>query len=88
MSTEPAPIARSDLEVNEAEDGLVVYDGANDRVHHLDRTASIIFSLCTGASSEPEMVHHLATAFGQPAEEVAGHVAKALATFRAEGLLA
>jgi hypothetical protein len=36
------------LEVNEAEDGLVVYDPAHDMVHHLNPSAAMIFDLCDG----------------------------------------
>jgi hypothetical protein len=36
------------LEINEADDGLVVYDSAHDMVHHLNPTASMIFDLCDG----------------------------------------
>ncbi|MGV3759848.1 MAG: PqqD family peptide modification chaperone [Actinomycetota bacterium] len=87
-TTDEHPQTRSDLEVNEVEDGLVVYDTARDRVHYLDATASIVFALCTGANDEATMVEQLAAAFGQPADEVARHVSTALALFRTEGLLA
>ena len=87
-TTSNHPTARGDLEVNEVEDGLVVYDTARDRVHYLDVTASVVFSLCTGANDEATMVEQLVAAFGQPADEVAAHVAAALARFRTEGLLA
>lgn len=36
------------LEVNEAEDGLVVYDPAREMVHHLNPSAAMIFDLCDG----------------------------------------
>lgn len=86
-STPTPPTARPDLEVNEVEDGLVIYDTARDRVHYLDATASIVFALCTGQNTEDDMVTHLTAAFGQPAEEVAGPVGEALARFRAEELV-
>ncbi len=37
------------LEVHESADGLVVFQEIDDRVHHLNPTASIIFELCDGA---------------------------------------
>ena len=42
------PIRADSLEINEAEDGLVVYDPAEDMVHHLNPSAALIFDLCDG----------------------------------------
>jgi hypothetical protein len=36
------------LEINEAEDGLVVYDPNRETVHHLNPAAAVIFDLCDG----------------------------------------
>lgn len=51
------------LEVNEADDGLVVYDPANDQVHHLNATASIIFDLCDGTRDPEEIARILGEAY-------------------------
>ncbi|HYB31739.1 MAG TPA: PqqD family protein [Solirubrobacteraceae bacterium] len=53
--TDHNPRRRSSLEVNEAEDGLVVYDPATDMVHHLNPSAALIFDLCDG-SRDPESI--------------------------------
>jgi hypothetical protein len=45
----PNPIRSKDLEVDEAEDGLVVFDPHEDMVHHLNPTAAVIFDLCDGS---------------------------------------
>lgn len=42
------PVRIESLEVNEADDGLVVYDPARDMVHHLNPSAAVIFDLCDG----------------------------------------
>lgn len=81
------PTARTDLEVNEVEDGLVIYDTSRDRVHYLDTTASIVFALCTGANDEATMTTQIARSFDEDPSEVAAHVATAIDTFRREGLL-
>ena len=47
--TEHNPRRRQSLEVNEAEDGLVIYDPASDMVHHLNPSAALIFDLCNGS---------------------------------------
>ncbi|MDA8310146.1 MAG: HPr-rel-A system PqqD family peptide chaperone [Actinomycetota bacterium] len=43
------------LEVNEAEDGLVVYDPTSGMVHHLNPTASVIFDL-SNSTRDPETI--------------------------------
>lgn len=43
-----APVPADGLEVHEVDDGLVVYDGAAERVHYLNPTASFVFGLCDG----------------------------------------
>jgi hypothetical protein len=82
----PSPVARDDLEVHEAADGLVIYDPRNDKAHHLNATASIIFSLCTGGVDEPTMAAQLQEAFGLD-HPPSGEVTECLAQLRSEGLL-
>jgi hypothetical protein len=53
----------ADLDVEEAEDGLVVYDPAADTVHHLNKTAAIIFGLCDGTRAAPAIADELARLF-------------------------
>lgn len=52
------------LEVNEADDGLVVYDPAHDMVHHLNLSASMIFDLCDGTRDAEAIALILAEAYG------------------------
>jgi len=49
------PIRSAGLEVEEAEDGLVVFDPHTETVHHLNPAASVIFDLCDG-SRDPDAV--------------------------------
>jgi hypothetical protein len=51
------------LEVNEAEDGLVIYDPTEDMVHHLNASASVIFDLCDGTRDPEEIARILAEAY-------------------------
>ena len=51
------------LEVNEAEDGLVVYDPATDMVHHLNPSAAVIFDLCDGTRDPEAIARVLAEAY-------------------------
>ncbi len=43
------PIRRDGLEIDEAEDGLIIFDPREDMVHHLNPSASVIFDLCDGS---------------------------------------
>jgi hypothetical protein len=52
------------LEVNEADDGLVVYDPATEMVHHLNPSASLIFDLCDGSRDVDGIAELLAEAYG------------------------
>ena len=44
------------LEVHELQGGYVIYQGAQDRVHYLNRTAAVIFELCDGISDADGIV--------------------------------
>ncbi len=48
-----------DLEINQVEDGFVIYDVGRDRVHFLNHTAVLVLGLCNGrhtAAEIPEIV--------------------------------
>ncbi|MFN8027996.1 MAG: PqqD family peptide modification chaperone [Acidimicrobiia bacterium] len=49
--TSDAPKPVEGLDVHEVDDGLVVYDGAKDRVHYLNASAALVFTLCDGTRS-------------------------------------
>jgi hypothetical protein len=50
------PIRCEGLEIDEAEDGLIVFDPREDMVHHLNPSAAIIFDLCDGSRDLDEIV--------------------------------
>jgi hypothetical protein len=85
-NTSEHPVARDDLEVYETDDGLLIYDLQRDRAHHLNPTASIIFSLCTGENDEATMAEQIRGAF-QLDTTPRGEVIDCLAMLRTEGLL-
>jgi PqqD family protein of HPr-rel-A system len=62
--TDAGPRQRESLEVNEADDGLVVYDADSDTVHHLNASAAVIFELCNGTRDAEEIARILAEAYG------------------------
>lgn len=59
----PHPETVDGLDVNEAEDGLVVYDQTTDTVHHLNKTAAVIFGLCDGSRDAAAIAAELAVLF-------------------------
>jgi hypothetical protein len=80
------PLARAGLEVVETADGYVVYDEGRDRVHRLNRTAAVVFELCTGSNSAADIAGLLQEAFAldtPPAAETEACIAQ----LRAEGLI-
>jgi hypothetical protein len=58
------PQTAEGLDVQEAEDGLVVYVAATDTVHHLNKTAGVIFGLCDGTRDAPAIAAEVASLFG------------------------
>ena len=61
--TDLNPRQADSLEVNEAEDGLVVYDPLRDMVHHLNPSAALIFDLSDGTRDADEIARLLAEAW-------------------------
>jgi hypothetical protein len=62
--TNVTPRKTTQLEVNEADDGLVVYDPTRDMVHHLNPSAAMIFELCDGTRDADAIAGLLGEAFG------------------------
>ncbi len=74
------------LDVNETDDGVVVYHEATDRVHHLNRTAALILHLCDGSRDATTIAAFLAASFAledPPVEETRA----CLKELAAEGLV-
>ena len=57
------PRAADGLDVTEAEDGLVVYVEETETVHHLNKTAAVIFGLCDGTLDGQAIADELGTLF-------------------------
>jgi PqqD family protein of HPr-rel-A system len=67
------------LELNEADDGLVVYQESRDWVHHLNATAALILQLCDGTHDADAIAAFLARGFEMdepPLEETRACLAK------------
>jgi hypothetical protein len=55
--------AADGLEITEAEDGLVIYQVSTDKVHHLNNTAAVVFSLCDGSRDVAQIAEELGKLF-------------------------
>jgi hypothetical protein len=80
------PTASPGLEVNEVADGLVIYDGEQERVHYLNVTAGVVFSLCTGASTAEEIADEVGAVYGL-GRRAEPETSECLDHLRAEGLI-
>jgi hypothetical protein len=80
------PVARPGLDVNEVADGLVIYDAEQERVHYLNVTAGVVFSLCTGASTAEQIADELGATFGL-GRRAEPETSECLGQLRAEGLI-
>lgn len=81
------PRVRDDLAAAELDGEAVIYDERSGDLHHLNPTATIIFSMCDGTSTVREMSGEIAGAFGVPADEVERQVRALLKELRGAGLL-
>jgi hypothetical protein len=57
------PKQAEDIEINEVEDGYVVYHRPRDRVHYLNHTAALVFEFCTGGNSREDIPELLKAAY-------------------------
>lgn len=85
MTNERPRIAQG-LELNEVEDGLIVYQESTERVHHLNPTAAIVFQLCDGSRDATEIASAVAELFGLE-HPPAGAVESCIARFVQERLV-
>jgi hypothetical protein len=84
VADRPAPA--DGLDVHEVEDGFVVFDASTDRVHYLNPTATVVFSLCDGTRTTEEVAQLVQSAWeldAAPLDDVVACVAQ----LRDEGVL-
>jgi hypothetical protein len=80
------PAAVQGLDVNEVKDGLIVYDHVTDRVHYLNATAAIVFTMCDGQHDVSAIASFVAEAFELDDAPVAD-IDKCISSLVNEGLL-
>jgi Coenzyme PQQ synthesis protein D (PqqD) len=74
------------LEVHEVSDGYIVYQTEQDRVHHLNRTAAIVFELCDGTHQPQDVVERVAEIYALDAS-AHGEIRAALDSLVQRGLV-
>ena len=74
------------LEVNEVKDGLIVYEAERDRIHYLNATAAVVFTMCDGTQDAAGIAELVAKAY-RLEEPPLAEVEECLAQLRDEGLL-
>ena len=67
------------LDVHEAEDGLIIFNPGTDRVHHLNSTAGVVFSLCDQPRSGLALIESFTELF-----DLEQHSAQAVQTVLAQ----
>jgi len=80
------PCKADGLDISPADDGYIIYDPDNDRVHYLNPTAALILELCDGRHSEQEVIQLVKEFYGLPSEP-AEEVRNAIAALETQGLL-
>lgn len=74
------------LEIIPADEGYVIYEEQNDRVHYLNPVAALIYELCDGVNSTESIMEMVQQSFGLP-DPPAAEVTTALEQMKREGLL-
>ncbi len=81
------PRTREDLVVVELDGEAVIYDEVSGELHHLNPSATLVFSLFDGTATIHQIALELAEAFGVPAPEIESQVRTLTRQFRKLGLM-
>ena len=73
-----APVPRAGVRFEELEGEAVVYDRAGKRATYLNDTATIIWKLCDGNRTVPEIVAILAQEYPESAGQIASDVQESI----------
>ena len=87
MTAPIKPRVRKDLAVVELDGEAVIYDEDSGDLHHLNPTATLVFSLCDGTVTVAELSRDIGEIFEVPTDEVERQVRSLLRNFRTQRLL-
>ena len=80
------PKKTDDIDVNEVDDGYVVYHRDRERVHYLNHTAALVLEFCTGENGAEEMPNLLKQVYNL-SEAPVDEVEECLSKLYEEGLI-
>jgi hypothetical protein len=86
MAVSPRPRRVAGLDVNDLDDGLIIFRESTDEVHHLNHTAAFVLELCDGSRTSADIAAVLAEAYGL-AEPPVAEAEEALRSLRDQGLI-
>lgn len=80
------PKISHEIDINEVEDGYVIYQKEKDKVHYLNKTAVLVLESCTGKNSAVDIGTIVRDAYGL-SEVPEREVADCLESLFQEGLI-
>ena len=80
------PKLAGDIEINQVEDGYVIYQQEKDRVHYLNHTAVLVLESCTGKNTVDDIVKIVQDVFEHP-ESPGKDVHECLESMLKEGIV-
>jgi hypothetical protein len=80
------PLLADGIDINQVEDGYVIYQQAKDRVHYLNHTAALVLEGCTGKNSVDDIVRIVQDGFDLPDSPVSD-VNACLESLAREGII-
>jgi hypothetical protein len=86
VDLEARPVA-APVEEAELDGELVLYNPVDHRIHHLDRTGSLVWQLLDGSATIAELIDDIAGVFGTPPAVVEQDVRALVTELHTEGLL-
>jgi PqqD family protein of HPr-rel-A system len=87
MTAPIRPRAREDLATVELDGEVVIYDEASGDLHHLNPTATLVFSMCDGTATIAELAADIGEVFDVPTSDVERQVRSLLRQLRRQRLL-
>jgi hypothetical protein len=87
MQGDKTPLRVEGFEVEEMDGEAVLYHPASDKVLHLNPSAALIWTLCTGRHTAAELAETLCAVYPQSAAEIKKDVSRALEELFAAGAI-
>src|SRR5579859_2266952 len=87
LSPDARPLPRPELTMTELDGEALLYDSRHSRVHQLNTTGTLVWSLCDGQRTAHEVADVVADTYSIPADEARTDVVELLTRLREEDLL-